>query len=210
MLSAPPAIGNGHGPYPGAVTAGHTLDIAAAEEAVAGLLAALGVPPGSETAERTPRRVAAALAELLTPPAFEFTVFPNTSGQHDLVIARQVPFTSLCAHHLLPFSGTAWVGYLPGEQVAGLSKLARVVRWAAAGLRLQEEMGQAVASFLAESLDCAGAGVILAAEHQCVTARGARAHGSDTVTVALRGALREDPALRAEFLTLAAPGGGLR
>jgi len=206
VRAAPPAIGNGHCLYPGAVPAGHTLDIAAAERVVADLLAAIGVPPGSEAAASTPRRVAAALAELLNPPAFDFTVFPNTSGQHDLVIARHVPFTSLCAHHLLPFTGTACVAYLPGNQVAGLSKLARVVRAAAAGLRLQEEMGQQIASFLEESLDCADAGVILAAEHRCVTARGVRAHGSDTVTLALR----EDPSLRAEFLMLAAPGGGLR
>jgi GTP cyclohydrolase IA len=162
VLSAPPAIGNGHGPYPGAVTAGHTsLDFAAAGRAVANLLAALGVPPGSETADGSPRRVAATLAELLTAPAFEFTVFP---------------------------------------------KLARVVQWAAAGRRLQEEMGQAIASFLEDSFDCAGAGVILACEHRCVTACGARAHRSDTITVALR----EVPALRSEFLKLAAPGGGPR
>lgn len=209
MLDAPPAIGNGHSPYPGAVPAGHTLDIAAAERAVADLLTAIGVPPGSEASAGTPRRVAAALAELLTPPDSGFTLFPNT-GQHDLVIVRGVPFTSLCAHHLLPFTGTASVGYLPGDHIAGLSKLARVVGTAAAGLRLQEDMGQQIASFLEESLDCAGAGVLLAAEHRCVTARGARAHGSDTVTLALRGALREDPARRAEFLMLAAPAGGLR
>jgi GTP cyclohydrolase IA len=205
VRAAPPAIGNGHGPYPGAISTGNPIDIAAAERAVADLLAAIGVPPGSETASGTPRRVAAALAELLTPPAFDFTVFPNTGGQRDLVIARRVPFTSLCAHHLLPFAGTACVAYLPGGQLAGLSKLARVVRAAAAGLRTQEEMGQQIASLLEESLGCPGAGVLLAAEHCCVTARGARAHGSDTVTLALRGELRDNPALRAEFLALAAP-----
>jgi len=210
VRAAPPAIGNGQCPYPGAISTGNPVDIAAAEQAVADLLTAIGVPPGSEVSAGTPRRVAAALAELLDPPAFDFTVFPNTGGQRDLVIARGVPFTSLCAHHLLPFAGTACVAYLPGDQIAGLSKLARVVRSAAAGLRLQEEMGQQIASSLEESLDCAGAGVILAAEHRCVTARGARAHGSDTVTLALRGALREDPALRAEFLMLATSGGGLR
>lgn len=204
-MLAPPANGNGHVPSAPAVPF-RPIDIAAAERAVADLLRALGVPDGSEVASNTPRRVSAALAELLDPPDPDVTAFPNTCGQGDLVLVRDVPFTSLCAHHLLPFTGLASVGYLPGRHLAGLSKLARAVARAAAGLRLQEEIGQHAAALLDDSLGSAGVGVLLTAEHQCMTARGARAHAAGAVTLALRGALREDPSLRAEFLTLAAPG----
>ncbi|MBO0802829.1 MAG: GTP cyclohydrolase I [Nocardiopsaceae bacterium] len=204
-MLAPPATGNGHAPLASAAPSS-PVDVAAAERAVADLLRALGVPEGSEVAANTPRRVCAALAELFSPPAFELATFPNTHGHGDLVLVRDVPFTSLCAHHLLPFAGSAQIGYLPGSHLAGLSKLARAVRCAAGGLRLQEEIGQQVASFLDASLDCAGVGVLLTAEHQCMTARGAKAHAAGTVTLALRGALRDDPLLRAEFLALAVPG----
>jgi GTP cyclohydrolase I len=186
------------------------VDVAAAELAVADLLRALGVPEGSEIARNTPRRVSAALAEMLVPPAFEMAAFPNDCGQGDLVLVRDIPFTSLCAHHLLPFTGLASVGYLPGTELAGLSKLGRAVGLAAAGLRLQEQVGQQVASLLVEALGCAGAGVLLSAEHQCMTVRGVRAHAAGTVTLALRGAPRGDPSLRAEFLALAAPGRAIR
>jgi GTP cyclohydrolase I len=179
------------------------FDLAAAERAAAALLAAFGVPAGSEAALRTPARVVAGLAELLSAPAWEFTTFPNTENQHELVLARNVPFTSVCAHHLLPFSGVAQVGVLPGERIAGLSKLARTVEAFAARMQVQEELGQQVASFLEGRLECLGVGVVLEAEHLCVTRRGVRAQGSDTVTIATRGLLRDDPSARAEFLHLA-------
>lgn len=204
-MRAPPANGNGHAPSVSAVLPG-SIDVAAAERAVADLLRALGVPDGTEVALNTPRRVSAALAELLDPPDHDMTAFPNNCGQSDLVLVRDVPFTSVCAHHLLPFTGLASVGYLPGGQLAGLSKLARAIACAAAGLRFQEEIGQHAAILVEDSLGCAGVGVVLTAEHPCMTARGARAHAAATVTLVLRGALREDPSLRAEFLTLAAPG----
>lgn len=204
-MLAPPATGNGHAPLAAAAPSS-PIDVTAAERAVADLLRALGVPEGSEIAANTPRRVSMALAELLGHPAFDLATFPNTHGHGDLVLVRDVPFVSLCAHHLLPFTGSAQIGYLPGPHLAGLSKLARAVTSTAGGLRLQEEIGQQVASLLDDSLDCAGVGVLLTAEHQCMTARGAKAHAADTVTLALRGAIRDDPSLRAEFLMLAAPG----
>jgi hypothetical protein len=114
----------------------------------------------------------AGLAELLSTPAWEFTTFPNAEGQHELVLARNVPFTSVCAHHLLPFSGVAQVGVLPGERIAGLSKLARAVEAFAARMQVQEELGQQVASFLEGHLVCRGVGVVLEAEHLCMTRRG--------------------------------------
>jgi len=189
-------------PGPGDLTSA-AFDLEAAERAAAALLAAFGVPRESEAALRTPARMVAGLAELLSTPAWEFTTFPNTENQHELVLARNVPFTSLCAHHLLPFSGVAQVGVLPGKRIAGLSKLARAVEAFAARMQVQEELGQQIASFLEGQLECEGVGVVLEAEHLCMTRRGVRAQGSDTVTVATRGLLRDDPAARAEFLHLA-------
>lgn len=191
---------------PADLSAGSTrIDLEAAERAAAALLAAFGVPAGSETALRTPARMVAGLAELLTPPTWDFTTFPNREDQHELVLARDVPFTSICAHHVLPFTGVAEVGVLPGNRIAGLSKLARAVEAFAARMQVQEELGQQIATFLEQQLECRGVGVVLAAEHLCMTRRGVRALGADTVTIATRGQLRDDPASRAEFLQLAMP-----
>jgi GTP cyclohydrolase IA len=200
-----PAVPPGNGllaPRPGDLGS-VAFDLEAAERAAAALLAAFGVPAGSEAALRTPARMVAGLAELLSTPAWAFTTFPNAESQHELVLARNVPFTSVCAHHLLPFSGVAQVGVLPGERIAGLSKLARAVEAFAARMQVQEELGQQVASFLESRLECRGVGVVLEAEHLCMTRRGIKAQGCDTVTVATRGLLRDDPSARAEFLHLA-------
>ena len=101
----------------------------------------------------TPRRVAAAFAELLTPPPFSPTTFPNSEGYDELVVARSIPFASLCQHHLLPFCGVAHVGYLPGDRILGLSKLARVVELFARDLQTQERLTGQVAGWLQERLD---------------------------------------------------------
>ncbi len=178
------------------------LDLAAAERAVADLLVALGRDPADEHLVETPRRVAAAYAELLTPTAFRATAFPNDEGYDELVVARDVPFSSLCQHHLLPFSGVAHVGYLPGERIVGLSKLARVVEHAARDLQVQERLTQQVADWLERELEPKGAGVVLEAEHLCMSLRGVRSSGSRTVTSALRGTLRSDGRSRAEFFAL--------
>jgi GTP cyclohydrolase I len=150
----------------------------------------------------TPRRVAAALAELLTPLPFTPTTFPN-EGYDELVMARSIPFASLCQHHLLPFRGLAHVGYLPGDRVVGLSKLARVVEWFARDLQTQERLTEQVAGWLEEQLDPRGVGVVVDAEHLCMTVRGVQAPGVRTLTSALRGRVRDDPRTRAEFLALA-------
>lgn len=104
-----------------------SIDLARAEGAVRDLLAALGRDATDPHLADTPRRVAAAYAELLTPRSFRLTTFPNDEGYDELVLARNIPFHSLCEHHLLPFQGVAHVGYLPGDRILGLSKLARVV-----------------------------------------------------------------------------------
>jgi GTP cyclohydrolase I len=178
------------------------MDLAAAERAVADLLEALGRDPSDEHLVETPRRVAAAYAELLTPMPFRATTFPNDEGYDELVLARDVPFTSLCEHHLLPFSGVAHVGYLPGERIVGLSKLARVVEHVARDLQVQERLTEQVADWLERALEPKGVGVVLEAEHLCMSLRGVRATGSRTVTSAVRGLLRTDGRSRAEFFAL--------
>jgi GTP cyclohydrolase I len=123
-------------------------------------------------------RVAAALAELLTPLPFTPTTFPNDEGYDELVVARSIPLASLCRHRLLPFRGLAHVGYLPGDRVVGLSKLARVVEWFACDLQTQERLTEQVAGWLEEQLDPRGVGVVVDAGHLCMTVRGGQAPGS--------------------------------
>jgi len=178
------------------------VDLVRAERAVADLLAALGQNPTAGELADTPRRVAATYAELLTPPPFILTTFPNDEGYDELVLAKAIPFASLCQHHLLPFTGVAHVGYLPADRILGLSKLARVVELFARRLQLQERLTVQVADWLQAQLEPKGVGVVLEAEHQCMTLRGVRAAGARTVTSALHGRLRTDPRSRQEFLAL--------
>jgi GTP cyclohydrolase I len=180
-----------------------TVDRDAAERAIHDLLRALGRDPDAEDLADTPRRVADAFAEFLTPEPFDLTTFPNDEDYDELVVARAIPFRTVCEHHLLPFSGVAHVGYLPGERIVGLSKLARLVEHFAARPQVQERLTKQVAECLATRLRAPGVGVVLEAEHSCMTLRGVRAHGAKTVTSALLGTLRADPASRAEFFALA-------
>jgi GTP cyclohydrolase I len=184
--------------------AGPLVDVTAAETAVEALLRALGRDPSSDEHLRdTPRRVAAAYAELLTAEPFNLTTFPNDEGYDELVLVRDIPFHSLCEHHLLPFHGVAHVGYLPRDRVVGLSKLARVVERFARGLQVQERLTQQITDFLHDQLQPKGVGVVLEAEHTCMSIRGVRAVGARTSTSALRGLLKAEPAAREEFLRLA-------
>jgi GTP cyclohydrolase I len=139
---------------------------------------------------------------MLTPRPFSPTTFPNEEGYDELVLARDIPFHSLCQHHMLPFKGVAHVGYLPGDRIIGLSKLARVVELFARDLQVQERLTKQVADWLQVQLAPKGVGVVLEAEHLCMSLRGVRAEGSMTVTSALHGLLREDPRSRAEFFAL--------
>jgi len=178
------------------------IDEIGAAEAVRMLLKALGQDVDSEHLSDTPRRVAAAYAEMLVPEPFALTTFPNDGGYDELVLARDVPFRSLCEHHLLPFHGVAHIGYLPGPRIVGLSKLARVAEHFARGLQVQERLTQQVAGCLADNLQAEGVAVVMEAEHLCMTLRGVRAGGSRTVTSALLGRHRTDPATRQEFFAL--------
>ncbi|TDD26562.1 GTP cyclohydrolase I FolE [Kribbella turkmenica] len=178
------------------------IDLPAAQRAVADLLEALGRDPHSPHLADTPRRVANAYAEMLTPREFELTTFPNDEGYDELVLAKDIPVQSLCEHHLLPFTGVAHVGYLPGERILGLSKLARVVELFARDLQVQERLTKQVADWLQDHLAPKGVGVVIEAEHQCMSLRGVRATGSRTVTSSLHGILRENLSSRQEFFAL--------
>jgi GTP cyclohydrolase I len=179
------------------------VDRAAAECAAADLLVALGADLHADGVRDTPRRMAAAYAELLTPRPFNLTTFPNNEGYDELVVVREIPFQSLCMHHMLPFCGVAHVAYLPAGRILGLSKLARVVELFSRDLQLQERLTTQIAGWLQEQLEPKGVGVVLEAEHLCMSLRGVQTPGAKTVTSALHGLLRDDPRTREEFLTLA-------
>ncbi|HEV7805785.1 MAG TPA: GTP cyclohydrolase I FolE [Solirubrobacteraceae bacterium] len=179
------------------------IDHDAARRAVRDLLVALGRDVREPGLRETPRRVADAYAELLTHEPVTLTTFPNDAGYDELVVVREIPFHSLCMHHLLPFHGVAHVAYLPGERIIGLSKLARVVELHARELQLQERLTMQVADCLQRHLRPKGVGVVLEAEHLCMSLRGVQKAGTRTTTSALLGLLRDDARTRQEFLSLA-------
>lgn len=176
------------------------IDRRRAAAAVAELLDALGRDIRSPHLADTPRRVADAFAELLTARPFDATTFPNDDGYDELVVVAGIPFDSLCEHHLLPFSGTAHVGYVPGDRLLGLSKFARAVERFSRDLQVQERLTRQVAGWIAEQLRPLGVGVVLEAEHLCLSLRGAQARGTRTVTSAFTGVVRDDARTRREFL----------
>jgi GTP cyclohydrolase IA len=171
-------------------------------DSIAMLLKAIGVDSSSEVMLETPQRVARSLEELLTPCEFQFSAFPNTECYRELVVVREIPFTSLCEHHLLPFSGQVHIGYLPAGELIGLSKLARAAQYRASRLQTQERLTVEIADWICTMLRPAGAGVVVEAVHQCMSLRGPRASGAQTTTSALRGRIRDDPSTRAEFFGL--------
>ncbi|MHA6783247.1 GTP cyclohydrolase I FolE [Pseudonocardia saturnea] len=178
------------------------IDLAGAERAAGDFLAALGVTTDSGATAETPARMARAYAEMLSPRSFDLTTFANDENYDELVLARAIPVHSVCEHHMLPFMGTAHVGYLPGQRILGLSKLARVVEMFARRPQVQERLTKQVADWLHTHLQPRGVGVVIEAEHLCMTMRGVRAGGTSTITSTLLGTLREDPRSRAEFLAL--------
>jgi GTP cyclohydrolase IA len=186
-----------------AVESDSGMDLERAEDAARELLIALGEDPDRDGLRDTPRRVAKAYAELLSPQPFNPTTFPNDENYDELVVARDIPFHSLCEHHLLPFHGVAHVGYLPGERIIGLSKLGRVVDLFARRLQVQERLTSEIAAWLDDHLDPKGVGVLIEAEHLCMSLRGVQKAGTLTATSALRGLVRDDARTRQEFLALA-------
>jgi GTP cyclohydrolase IA len=182
------------------------FDHDAVERAARDLLAAVGADEDGGALEETPRRVAAAYAELLSPKPFRATTFPNDDGYDELIVARGIPFHSLCMHHLLPFQGMAHIAYLPGERIIGLSKLGRVVEYFSRNLQIQERLTTQIADWLQRELQPKGVGVLMEAEHLCMSLRGVQKLGAKTVTSALRGLVRDDARTRQEFLALASGG----
>jgi GTP cyclohydrolase I len=182
----------------------------AAETAAAVMLTELGIELGSPSTIDTPRRMVAALAELTgglreeDPAVVLGRTFDPGSAHPTMIAARRIPFTSLCEHHGLTFTGTATVAYLPeeGAPVVGLSKLARLVDGYARRPQMQERLGQQVIDAICNALDVQGAGCLLTAVHSCLTLRGIRAQGADMVTSHLAGCFLDSP-VRQEFLTIA-------
>jgi GTP cyclohydrolase I len=178
------------------------VDLVAAERAAEDFLHALGISTDAPSLRATPRRMAQAYADLFTSQPFDLTTFANDEGYDELVLARGLPVRSVCEHHLLPFTGVAHIGYLPGDQILGLSKLARVLEHFACRPQVQERLTKQIADWLGEHLAPKGVGVVIEAEHTCMTLRGVQATGSSTVTSSLSGMLRDDPGSRQEFFAL--------
>lgn len=184
-----------------------TIDFEAATKAVRDLLTALGENPDREGLLDTPKRVAKAYQELLAgydqdPRKVLGTTFEG-EGYDQMVALREVPFYSLCEHHMLPFTGTATVVYIPRARVVGLSKLARLVECYGRRLQIQERMTNQIGSALQEVLDPIGYGVAIKAAHLCMCARGVGKNGAEMVTHAVGGLIKEDEKARHEFLRLA-------
>jgi len=195
-------VRDGAAAMPGRVVDASKFNLAAAERAALDLLRAIGADVDSPGLLETPRRVAASFAALVTPAEIGATVFPNDGDYDELVIVRDIPFHTLCMHHLLPFHGHAHVGYLPGDSIIGISKLARVVEAFSRDLQVQERLTVQVADWVERELAPRGVGVVLSAEHMCMTMRGVRKPGARTLTSAVRGRLRTDSRTREEFFSL--------
>jgi GTP cyclohydrolase I len=196
---APPVLASSGKPWR---TDRRPVDRAGVQRAASDLLVALGADLETEGLRETPRRMAAAYLELLTPEQLSLTTFPNDEGYDELVVVRDIPFESLCMHHMLPFHGVAHIAYLPAERIVGPSKLASVVELFARDLQLQERLTTQIAGCLQERLQPKGVGVVIEAEHLCMSLRGVQKHGAKTVTSTLHGLVRDDPRTRGEFLSL--------
>lgn len=181
------------------------VDLEKMKVAVRMILEAVGEDPDREGLLETPRRVAKMYAEMfqglsVDPGRHLEVLFPESYDE--MVLVRDIPFTSMCEHHLLPFSGVAHVAYLPQGKVTGLSKIARVVEEVARRPQVQERMTNTIADLISNHLDTSGVGVVVSAEHSCMAIRGVKKPGSVTITSSLRGDFRDDPATRAEFMSL--------
>ena len=176
------------------------------QNAVREILIAVGEDPDREGLLETPKRVANMYEEIfagLTEDPRQHIKLFNEQSNDEMVIVKDIPFYSMCEHHLLPFFGKAHIGYIPSDnKIIGLSKLARIVDNFAKKPQVQERLTSDIADFLNDNLQPKGVAVIMEAEHMCMTMRGARAAGSKTQTSALRGIMRTDAKTRAEVLSL--------
>ena len=187
-----------------------SVDVEKIKKAVTEILSAIGEDTNREGLKRTPQRVAAMYTELLAgmhedPKEHLSSVF--TENYDEIVLLRDVPFYSICEHHLMPFIGSAHVAYLPAGAVLGVSKLARIVDCFARRLQVQERLTDQIADFIMNSLKPQGVAVVLEASHSCMTIRGIKKPGSVMVTSALRGIFKKDPRSRNEIMSLMHNGG---
>ena len=175
------------------------------EEAVLSIIEAIGEDPKRQGLVGTPSRIAEMYAELFMgidlDPKEELTV-SFEEGHHEMVILRDIPFYSLCEHHLLPFYGVVHIGYIPKGSVVGASKLARVVEILSKRPQLQERLTTQIAETIVEALQPDGVAVVIQAEHMCMTIRGVKKPGSNIITSATRGLFRTKAATRSEFMSL--------
>lgn len=176
------------------------------EAAVVEILQAIGEDPGREGLRETPQRIAVMYAELFSglhrDPGEYLRVGFEEEQHHEMVVLKDIPFYSLCEHHLLPFHGVAHVGYVPNGRVVGISKVARVVETLARRPQVQERLTSQIADLLMDALQAKGSAVVIEAENLCMTMRGVKKPGSVMVTSAMRGLFRDDARTRAEFLSL--------
>ncbi|HLZ85561.1 MAG TPA: GTP cyclohydrolase I FolE [Caulobacteraceae bacterium] len=185
----------------------HTVTQAEAEQAVRTLIQWAGDDPDREGLAETPNRVAKSYRELFAgyatdPRGYLERTFEEVGGYDELVVLRDIPVVSFCEHHMLPVIGRAHVGYLPTNRVVGISKLARVVHGFARRLQIQEKLTAEIAHAIDEVLSPKGVGVVIEAEHNCMTLRGVNTIGSHMITSHLTGAIRDDARTRQEFLRL--------
>lgn len=181
------------------------VDLKRIERAVSEILEAVGEDPQREGLKDTPARVSRMYAELLEGMRHEPTEHVNSifhEKYDEIVLLRDIPFYSVCEHHLMPFIGKAHIAYLPDGQVLGVSKLARIVDSFARRLQLQERLTVQIADFLMQNLKPQGVSVVIEASHSCMTIRGIKKPGATMVTSALRGIFKKDPRSRSEVLTL--------
>ena len=182
-----------------------SVDTKRIEKAVSEILLAVGEDPGREGLKKTPERVARMYAELLAgmqkdPEKHLRSVF--TESYEEIVLLREIPFYSICEHHLMPFIGKAHVAYLPSGRILGISKLARIVDCFARRLQAQERLTYQIADFIMNKLEPQGVAVVLEASHSCMTIRWIKKPGSAMVTSALRGIFKRDPKSRSEIMSL--------
>jgi GTP cyclohydrolase I len=175
------------------------------EKAIKSILKAIGEDPSREGLRDTPRRIAEMYADIFSgleadPRQVLTTGFDE--GHHEMVIIKDIPFYSMCEHHLLPFFGLVHVGYIPNGRIVGASKLPRAVDILAKRPQLQERLTSQIAEAVEEVLRPKGVGVVIKAEHMCMTMRGVKKPGAKIVTSAMRGNFRSRPATRAEFMSL--------
>ena len=183
----------------------HIVDIESIKSAVRDILIAVGEDPDRPGLLETPRRVAKMYEEMfsglyLEPGRHLNVTFPEEYDE--MVLVRDIRFTSMCEHHLLPFYGVAHVAYIPNGKVTGLSKLARVVEEISRRPQVQERMTQSIADLIQDQLSTTGVAVVVKAEHSCMSIRGVRKPGSSTITSALRGEFKANQSTRAEFMSL--------